>query len=594
MTYQVLARKLRPADFSALVGQDHVVQALSHALDNDRLHHAYLFTGNRGVSKTTIARILARCLNCEQGVSSSPCGTCDTCVAISEGRFVDLIEMDGASQNKVENVHDLQDGAQYMPNNGRFKVYLIDEVHMLSKSAFNALLKILEEPPEHVKFLLATTEVNKLPITILSRCLQFQLKNMTVDRISSYLAKALKDEGIDYDTGALRIIGTAAAGSMRDALSVTDQAISFGAGALRESQVAQMLGVTGRDEISALLTALAGGQAKEVLNCASELAERGVDFASVLAELIRSFHDIAVAQILPVEQGEVAAADTDDTDSTERATDLVADSLGNRFAERFAPDVVQLFYQIALRSHHDLAMSPDPQIGFEMALLRMLAFAPEDLAQRVPPLAGPTTAGPTSAGPTSSQSDRGSVEPGGSASNASEGSPPQRVNALVESKQSNADPLPRAPDSFWFELQDQIGAQGIIAMIMRNSVLHRRETLPANAGSQASDIERWYLQLDPAHDGMLSDRHPAQIASLVSAATDTVVEVNLTVAEPLWETPGMQVTRERKERQEAAIALMRESAMVKSLEQIFGAQLDEASVRPITDAVPSQQHTGEQ
>ena len=442
-----------------------------------------------------------------------------------------------------------------------------------------------------MKFLLATTEVNKLPITILSRCLQFQLKNMTVDRISSYLANALKDEGIEYDTGALRIIGTAAAGSMRDALSVTDQAISFGAGSLKESQVAQMLGVTGRDEISALLTALAGGQAQEVLNCAGELAERGVDFASVLAELIRSFHDIAVAQILPVQQGENPAADTD---SAEHATDLVADSLGVRFAESFAPDVVQLFYQIALRSHHDLAMSPDPQIGFEMALLRMLAFAPEDVAQRVPPLAGPTSAGPTSAGPTSSQSDRGSVEPGGSASNASEGSPPQRVNALVESKQSNADPLPRAPDSFWFELQDQIGAQGIIAMIMRNSVLHRRETLPANAGSQASDIERWYLQLDPAHDGMLSDRHPAQIASLVSAATDTVVEVNLTVAEPLWETPGMQVTRERKERQETAIALMRESAMVKSLEQIFGAQLDEASVRPITDAVPSQQHTGEQ
>ena len=584
MTYQVLARKLRPADFSALVGQDHVVQALSHALDNDRLHHAYLFTGTRGVGKTTIARILARCLNCEQGVSSSPCGTCDTCIAISEGRFVDLIEMDGASQNKVENVHDLQDGAQYMPNSGRFKVYLIDEVHMLSKSAFNALLKILEEPPEHVKFLLATTEVNKLPITILSRCLQFQLKNMTVDRISSYLANALKDEGIEYDTGALRIIGTAAAGSMRDALSVTDQAISFGAGSLKESQVAQMLGVTGRDEISALLTALAGGQAQEVLNCAGELAERGVDFASVLAELIRSFHDIAVAQILPVPQGENPAADTG---STEHATDLVADSLGVRFAESFAPDVVQLFYQIALRSHHDLAMSPDPQIGFEMALLRMLAFAPEDVAQRVPPLAGPT----------SPQTDSGSAEPSASGSNASEGSPPQRVSALVESKQSSAEPLPRAPDSFWFELQEKMGAQGIIAMIMRNSLLHRRETLPANTSAtdaQASDPERWYLHLDPAHDGMLSDRHPAQIASLVSAATQRSVEVNLTVAEPLWETPGMQVTRERKERQEAAVALMRESAMVKSLEQMFGAQLDEASVRPITDAVSSQQHTGEQ
>ena len=461
---------------------------------------------------------------------------------------------------------------------------------MLSKSAFNALLKILEEPPAHVKFLLATTEVNKLPITILSRCLQFQLKNMTVDRISSYLASALKDEGIDYDTGALRIIGTAAAGSMRDALSVTDQAISFGAGALRESQVAQMLGVTGRDEISALLTALAGGHAQEVLNCASELAERGVDFASVLAELIRSFHDIAVAQILPAEPGQDAADNT--KADAERATDLVADSLGNRFADSFAPDVVQLFYQIALRSHHDLAMSPEPQIGFEMALLRMLAFAPEDLAQRVPPLASPA-----SSAPASSQTDNGTATPAASASSASEGSTAQRVNALVSSKQVNAEPLPRAPDSFWFELQDKIGAQGIIAMIMRNSVLHRRETLPGTPGTpskETNDTERWYLQLDPAHDGMLSDRHPAQIASLISEATDSVVEVNLTVAEPLWETPGMQVTRERKERQDAAIALMRDSAMVKSLEQMFGAQLDEASVRPITDVVPSQQHTGEQ
>ena len=592
MTYQVLARKLRPADFSALVGQDHVVQALTHALDNDRLHHAYLFTGTRGVGKTTIARVLARCLNCEQGVSSTPCGVCDACTSISEGRFVDLIEMDGASQNKVENVHDLQDGAQYMPNTGRFKVYLIDEVHMLSKSAFNALLKILEEPPAHVKFLLATTEANKLPITILSRCLQFQLKNMTVDTISSYLAQALRDEGIEFDTGALRIIGTAASGSMRDALSVTDQAISFGAGKLEESQVARMLGVTGRDEISALLKALSSADAEQVLSCSKELSVRGVDFAAVLADLLRAFHDIAVAQILPSPGSEDASSSggADNNTEKERATDLIADSLGVRFANSFEPDVVQLFYQIVLRSHHDLAMSPDPQVGFEMALLRMLAFAPDDLKQSVPPLASPSSALGGSSGNTG---DTGSTE-GNAEGRASESeaqsrpepttAAPQRVQALVTQKHKEKDnqadqpPLPRAPDSFWYDLQDKVAAQGVVSMIMRNCILQRREALASN-----SDTERWYLQLDPAHDGMLSDRHPSLIAKLVSAVVEGSVDIDLSVAPPVWETPGMQLIRERKERQDAAVSLMRESAMTKSLSEIFGAQLDEASVQPITD-----------
>ncbi len=601
MTYQVLARKLRPADFSALVGQDHVVQALTHALDNDRLHHAYLFTGTRGVGKTTIARILARCLNCEQGVSSTPCGSCDACTAISEGRFVDLIEMDGASQNKVENVHDLQDGAQYMPNTGRFKVYLIDEVHMLSKSAFNALLKILEEPPAHVKFLLATTEVNKLPITILSRCLQFQLKNMSVDSISSYLAEALSAEGIEFDTGALRIIGTAASGSMRDALSVTDQAISFGAGKLEESQVARMLGVSGRDEISALLTALAAADAEQVLTCSQELSDRGVDFAAVLADLLRAFHDIAVAQILPGSASQ-GAESADDKTGKGQATDLITDSLGVRYANSFEPDVVQLFYQIVLRSHHDLAMSPDPQIGFEMALLRMLAFAPEDLKQSVPPLTSPSSAASNSAsdaeGNTSESDAQSEPEPTTAT--------PQRVNALVahkqKQKQVDQTPLPRASDSFWYNLQEKLEAQGVVSMIMRNCILQRRETLTSKGDTStdtSTDIgksgatERWYLQLDPAHDGMLSDRHPTQIASLVSAAVDSRVDIDLSVAEPVWETPFMQLTRERKERQDAAVSLMRESEMTKSLSEIFGAQLDEESVRPGTD-LQLQEQSGEQ
>jgi len=348
-----------------------------------------------------------------------------------------------------------------------------------------------------------------------------------------------------------------------------------------------MLGVTGRDEISALLTALASADAEQVLSCSKELSVRGVDFSAVLADLLRAFHDIAVAQILPNPNSEEGS----EADK-ERATDLIADSLGVRFANSFAPDVVQLFYQIVLRSHHDLAMSPDPQIGFEMALMRMLAFAPDDVKQSVPPLASPSSVANGVADGSAGNSE-GHDEGAPSASGASGAqsrselqsepavaAPPQRVNALVASKQKEADkiPLPRAPDAFWYDLQEKVAAQGVVSMIMRNCILQRREALASN-----SDAERWYLQLDPAHDGMLSDRHPAQIASLVSAAVKGSVDINLEVTAPVWETPGMQLTRERKERQTAAVSLMRESAMTKSLSEIFGAQLDEESVRPITD-----------
>lgn len=598
MTYQVLARKLRPVDFTALVGQDHVVQALSHALDNDRLHHAYLFTGTRGVGKTTIARILARCLNCEQGVSSTPCGECDTCVSITEGRFVDLIEMDGASQRGVENVHDLQDGAQYMPSSGRFKVYLIDEVHMLTTAAFNALLKILEEPPAHVKFLLATTEAKKIPITILSRCLQFQLKNMTVDRISSYLAEALTAEEVVFDAGSLRIIGTAAAGSMRDALSVTDQAISFGGGSLEEGSVARMLGVTGRDEITAMLNALASGDAERVLACSAELDQRGVDFSAVLADLLHAFHDIAVAQMLPAGR----ASDNESKEAgRESGTDLIADSIGANFAAKFAPDVVQLFYQIILRSHRDLAFSPDRKIGFEMALLRMLAFAPEDLASSVPPLAAPTGgpdesgSGSSAAGGGAASSDAHGVPGSGNSTLGASTVPSSRrpsapgqeaaaLGSLNPGRQEEAavtrSPLPHAPDSFWFELQSRLPGQGIIAMIMRNCCLEKRV-------EKDDGEEDWHLVLDPDHDGMLSDRHPGLIAKLLSEATDLAVSVKLTTGSPSWETPGMQMLRERHERQVAAVQEMRESAVVKSLLSSFGARLDESTITPLEVATPA-------
>lgn len=365
MSYQVLARKWRPRLFREMVGQTHVLQALINALDHDRLHHAYLFTGTRGVGKTTIARILAKCLNCETGVSSEPCGVCSACKEIDEGRFVDLIEVDAASRTKVEDTRELLDNVQYAPSRGRYKVYLIDEVHMLSSHSFNALLKTLEEPPEHVKFLLATTDPQKLPVTVLSRCLQFSLKNMLPEKIVDHLKHVLGEEMIRFDEESLWLLGRAADGSMRDALSLTDQAIAFGNGALQIADVRSMLGTIDHGQVFGLLDALAAHDAPGVLAAVAQLAEQGVDFAGVLAELISTLQRVAIAQVLP------AAADNSLGDQ-ERILDL---------AGRLSGEDVQLFYQLGLHGRRDLPLAPDPRGGFEMALLRMLAFRPGSLSQ---------------------------------------------------------------------------------------------------------------------------------------------------------------------------------------------------------------------
>ncbi|SDT94942.1 DNA polymerase III subunit gamma/tau [Halopseudomonas salegens] len=375
MSYQVLARKWRPRLFREMVGQTHVLQALINALDNNRLHHAYLFTGTRGVGKTTIARILAKCLNCEQGVSSEPCGVCSACREIDEGRFVDLIEVDAASRTKVEDTRELLDNVQYAPSRGRFKVYLIDEVHMLSGHSFNALLKTLEEPPEHVKFLLATTDPQKLPVTILSRCLQFSLKNMTPDKMVDHLRHVLSDEQIPHDDESLWLLGRAADGSMRDALSLTDQAIAFGNGHLEVSQVRTMLGTIDHTQVFALLDTLAADDARAMLTLVAELAEQGADFAGVLAELITSLQRIALAQVVP------EAADAGQGDAA-RVLEL---------ARSISAEDVQLFYQLALHGRRDLPLAPEPRGGFEMTLLRMLAFRPGTLGE--PDSAPPDPAG---------------------------------------------------------------------------------------------------------------------------------------------------------------------------------------------------------
>lgn len=364
MSYQVLARKWRPRFFAEMVGQEHVLRALINALNEQRLHHAYLFTGTRGVGKTTIARILAKCLNCEQGVSATPCGECSSCREIAEGRFVDLIEVDAASRTKVEDTRELLDNVQYAPTRGRYKVYLIDEVHMLSTHSFNALLKTLEEPPEHVKFLLATTDPQKLPITVLSRCLQFSLKNMTPERIVSYLETVLDAEKIGYEESALWQLGRAAQGSMRDALSLTDQAIAYGQGEVFEHQVNAMLGTMDRGRIFKLAEILATGQVAELLAEVASMSEHGPDYDEVVQALMQLWHKVAVAQVAP-----------NSVDNSEGDKEAIMQLAGAMRAED-----IQLFYQTALVGRKDLPLAADPRQGFEMILLRMLAFKPVNSA----------------------------------------------------------------------------------------------------------------------------------------------------------------------------------------------------------------------
>ncbi|MCW7552340.1 DNA polymerase III subunit gamma/tau [Endozoicomonas gorgoniicola] len=361
MSYQVLARKWRPRSFKELVGQTHVLQALVNALDQDRLHHAYLFTGTRGVGKTTIARILAKCLNCDEGVSSTPCGQCAACCEIDDGRFVDLIEVDAASRTKVEDTRELLDNVQYAPTHGRYKVYLIDEVHMLSAHSFNALLKTLEEPPPHVKFLLATTDPQKLPITILSRCLQFGLKNMTPERIVGHLENVLGSEHIPYETSALWQLARAADGSMRDSLSLTDQAIAFGNGRVSEGEVSSMLGTIDQGQVMKMVRALSTADAGSVLKAVADLAEHAPDYMAVLNDMLSVLHRVAIAQAVP-----------DAVDNSQGDREQVLQLAGNMRAED-----VQLYYQIGLVGKRDLPLAPEPRSGFEMALLRMLAFRPE-------------------------------------------------------------------------------------------------------------------------------------------------------------------------------------------------------------------------
>lgn len=531
MSYQVLARKWRPRTFHELVGQAHVVRALTNALDQQRLHHAFLFTGTRGVGKTTIARIFAKSLNCETGVSSTPCGQCSACQEIDAGRFVDLIEVDAASRTKVEDTRELLENVQYAPSRGRFKVYLIDEVHMLSTHSFNALLKTLEEPPPHVKFLLATTDPQKLPVTILSRCLQFSLKRLPAALIAQYLHQVLEAEGVPHEASAVQNIARAGDGSMRDALSLLDQAIACGGGRVEPVAVSEMLGSIDRRRVVALLEALAASDAPAVLRQVAELDQLSPDYAAVLAELLALLQRVALAQVLPDTAVEDDRTDPDDV---------------LRLAGRLMPEDVQLFYQIALLGRRDLPLTPDPRGGFEMVLLRMLCFRPATseaaasapAAPRMATLPAPVVPAPT-------------------------------VAAVPHPMPAPPASIPAQPTSEWGALIERLGLTGVAKQVALHCALVEREG------------DRFQLMLEPSHAQMLSDSVKARIKTALEQHLESPVTLTFQTGTVTATTPARQQAEQQAERQQAAARNIIQDPHIQEMQELFDARV--AAIHPLDE-----------
>lgn len=546
MTYQALARKYRPRHFGEMVGQEHVLRALVNALDNDRLHHAFLFTGTRGVGKTTIARILAKSLNCEQGVSSKPCGQCSACREIDEGRFVDLIEVDAASRTKVDDTRELLDNVQYAPTRGRYKVYLVDEVHMLSNHSFNALLKTLEEPPPHVKFLFATTDPQKLPVTILSRCLQFSLKRMPASLIEGHLKHVIEAENIAFETAAVPLLARAADGSMRDALSLLDQAIAFGGGSLREPEVRAMLGTIERHHVDELLQGLATGDAIAVLKALDALDAQAPDYRMVNEELAGMLQRIARFQLVP--QG---AEDWEDRNTVAA------------LAAAITPEDVQLYYQVSQLGQREIGVASDARAAFEMLLLRMLAFRPASggasTADGSPGRS--TTSARTIAVPAANTTAKNSPAPKTTSSD------PQRSAAPIAEAPSPSPQPWKDPD--WNGLVEALGLKGVTQQLALNCAYERREG------------DTLHVTLAPQHAQMLSEKLIERIETALSRFYREQLKLKVHVGELAAETPAQRDARRRSARQQAAADSIVRDPNIQAMQEMFGASLDPESVQPL-------------
>jgi DNA polymerase III subunit gamma/tau len=555
MSYEVLARKWRPANFEQLVGQEHVRRALVNALDENRLHHAYLFTGTRGVGKTTIARIFAKSLNCETGVTSKPCGVCTACREIAEGRFIDLIEVDAASRTGVDDTRELLENVQYSPARGRYKVYLIDEVHMFSKHSFNALLKTLEEPPPHVKFLLATTEPQKLPATVLSRCLQFNLKRLPVSLILSHLQQILDSGKVEHDIAALQLLAEGADGSMRDGLSLLDQARAFGGGAVREADVRDMLGTVSRDRVLKILHALLERNAAAMLAEVDALAEFTPDYENVLNELLSLLHHMALAKTVP-----------DALDAFVSARDALL-----ALSESVSAEDLQLFYQIGLIGRRDLPLAPSERSGFEMILLRMFAFRPA-AAGVTTVAAAPATASGKPAPGHSARPSPAAVKP---VPAASVGENPALKAAPASAKQDKPAAASTAVGQDWRQILDALAINGMVKQLAANCLLLEQSE------------HNIRLRLDAGHRQLLNAKAEKRLQQALREYFDADIRLEIehasAAAQTPVETPAQATARERAQRQTQAEQSIERDGFVQALKDNFNAEIIPGSVKPVSE-----------
>lgn len=532
MSYQVLARKWRPRNFATLVGQEHVVRALTHALSENRLHHAYLFTGTRGVGKTTIARILAKSLNCETGVTATPCGACSACVEIDSGRFVDLLEVDAATNTRVDEMRQLLENAVYAPTRGRYKVYVIDEVHMLSNSAFNAMLKTLEEPPEHVKFILATTDPQKIPVTVLSRCLQFNLKQMPQPAIVGHLTQILAAEQILAEVPALQLIARSAGGSMRDALSLLDQAIAHGAGTVQFDAVRDMLGTVDTDHLLDILTFLIQGNVVEMMNVADLMCVRSISFGTALQELARLLTQLQLAQFVPA------------TFAGEGQEEVRL----RQIAQDISPEFVQLAYQIVTQGRDELAIAPDEQAGFVMTLLRLHAFRPTVAVVR--------------AAESVMQPSKGSQVSSAVVARTVVIEAPSPVRSEPDGRNSLG-------TGDWHQTVAELKLNGMARELAHHCEL--REFTATQCFLRLPPVHR-HLQMKPAQD---------KLQQALSELLGRPLSLRIEVADVVSDTPAVAVRRERQGRQDAAVAAIEEDDFVRDIIDTFDATLMDASIKPI-------------